>query len=189
MFLFPSCFYAALHVYKKKQKPQKLYTLFKHLSSTGTIDLSSSFNSSFLITLEFSLVIACLLGFALLTSLTGGIKYQVLPFHCLITTQSIISVNVRSDEVVLKVICSIQFAPKPHETLLLVPKCFYRVRARKVPQTLTFDAWIAWEREAWMYAMTESHQVCNHSKIRDANATASITRWRGGLAEIWEASS
>lgn len=125
MFIFPSCFYIALHIYKKekKQKPQKRYTLFKHLGSTGTTDLSSSFNSSFLITLEFSLVIACLLDFALLTSLTGGIKYQVLPFHRLITTHSVISVSVRSDEVMLKVIFSIQFASKPHETLLLLLKC------------------------------------------------------------------
>lgn len=117
MFIFPFCFYAALHVYKKKkQKPQKLYTLFKHLGSTGTADLSPSFKSSFLITLKFSLVIPYLLGFALLTSLTGGIKYQVVLFHCLITTHSVISVSVGSDKVVLKVIYSIQFAPKPHKT-------------------------------------------------------------------------
>lgn len=48
-------------------------------------------------------------------SLTGGIKYQVLLFHSLITTHSVISVSVGSDKVVLKVIYSIQFAPKPHK--------------------------------------------------------------------------
>lgn len=125
MFIFPACFYAALHIYKKKQKPLKLYTVFKHLGSTGTTDLSSSFNSSFLITLEFSLVIACLLGFALFTSMTGGIKYQVLPFHHLITIHSVVSVIVRSDEVMLKIF-----------SILLLS---YGLNAWKATQTLALE--------------------------------------------------